>query len=376
MKRRRLPRGITKTPTGYLAAVMVRGVRRSSRFAPGTPLDDMRAWLERTRRALRGNRPSAHRRHTLAADIDAYLTIWHGLQVHDETRKQRTRYLRLWASVFGHRNRHALTTQDISTQLAHWRDHGLPPDEARPNKGRTKRHQLARLAPATTKKLRDALYQVYRVLDRGLGLANPVADVVLPPVPPPLPRGVPMATIDAIFKVMPASMTRDHLALVAYAGLRPSEIARILPGDVGAAEDGTTLLHVRTAKGGPPTTLPLLPEASEALARLIAAKTLTRYHSHNGMEALQRACARAGVPRLRVYDLRHSFGTAILEAADQRTAQAALRHASIQTTHRYTLAAVSPKVRAALTRIGGRDVRGPDDGGSHGSASDANADVN
>lgn len=167
---------------------------------------------------------------------------------------------------------------------------------------------------------------------------------------------MPMATIDAVFAAMPASSTRDHLALVAYAGLRPSEIARIQPGADVTRTGRQTVLLVRTAKGGTPSAQPLLPEAAEALERLQASGRLARYDSAVGGLALRRACMAAGVAPLRVYDLRHSFGTAVLQATDQRTAQAALRHASIQTTHRYTLSAVPERVAVALRLIGGRDT--------------------
>lgn len=354
--RRRLPRGITKTPSGYLAQVMVRRHRRSARFSVTAPLDEITDWIARTRLTLRARLPGGDaQRHTFGADVNDYLSRWHGQDVHPVTLAQRERYLRLWASVFGHRSRHSLKTSEIAAQLAAWRDAGLPAVAAVTKKGHPKRTAPTHLAPATVAKLRQAIFQVFALLDRGAGVVNPVAAVELPPPRPLLPRGVPMATIDAVFAVMPASSTRDHLALVAYAGLRPSEILRIRPEDV-THEGRQAVLLVRTAKGGAPSAQPLLPEAAEALARLQASGRVARYDSAVGGLALRRACTAAGVAPLRVYDLRHSFGTAVLQVTDQRTAQAALRHASIQTTHRYTLAAVPEQVRVALRLIGGRDT--------------------
>lgn len=355
---RRLPRGITRTSTGYLAQVMVRKHRRSARFPVATPIDEITDWIARTRLELRRRVPGGEATpHTFGADVATYLSRWHAARVHPVTRAQRERYLALWASVFGHRSRHSLKTSEIAAQLAEWRDHGMPDDGHRLTKaGKPKRARPTRLAPATVAKLRQAIYQVFALLDRGAGVINPVEAVELPPPRPLEPRGVPMATIDAVFAAMPASSTRDHLALVAYAGLRPSEIARIQPGTDVTRTGRQTVLLVRTAKGGTPSAQPLLPEAAEALERLQASGRLARYDSAVGGLALRRACTAAGVAPLRVYDLRHSFGTAVLQATDQRTAQAALRHASIQTTHRYTLSAVPERVAVALRLIGGRDT--------------------
>ena len=213
----------------------------------------------------------------------------------------------------------------------------------------------------------QAIYQLYRLLDRGTGRANPVADVELPPLPAPEPRGVSLAILDAIFATLQDSPSRDRLRLLAYAGLRPCEVARIQADDFTDGAEPTLL--VRTAKGGPAGTLPLLPEAAEAVRALIAGEHLGHFGTAPIGRVLHRACAKVTAAlelrpplHLRPYDLRHSFGTAVTLAADERTAQASLRHASITTTKRYTLRAVPERVRTALRAIDGRKPAASDEG--------------
>ena len=126
---------------------------------------------------------------------------------------------------------------------------------------------------------------------------------------------------------------------------------------------------MRTAKGGPAGTLPLLPEAAEAVRALIAGEHLGHFGTAPIGRVLHRACANVTAAlelrpplHLRPYDLRHSFGTAVTLAADERTAQASLRHASITTTKRYTLRAVPERVRTALRAIDGRKPAASDEG--------------
>ena len=69
---------------------------------------------------------------------------------------------------------------------------------------------------------------------------------------------------------------------------------------------------------------------------------------------MARASAKAGVPRLRPYDLRQSFATALREAgADLADLQVHLGHSSITLTNRYA-PAVSEKLAAAVRSVARR----------------------
>jgi integrase len=311
----------------------------------------MRQWAEQQRdelRRLKRLSPGA-RRGTIERDVEDYLQRWTAR--HPSTLAHRKRHLKAWAEAFRGRHRVTLTPGEIEQQLAHWREHGLDPKKSK------------RLAPATITKIRQALYQLYAVLDRGKLLPNPVAQVPPPPAPEVEPRGVPLELLDLVFGEMQPSLTRSRLRLCAYAGLMPIEVLRIQWGDYDPAAQ--TLL-VPQAKTRARTRLPLLPEAIEALRDLHARGALTTDPASVKVSntapwnvTLRRAVKRVNTAvkldpplALRVYDLRHSYGTAVyLAAGDQRAAQAALRHAHISTTDRYTLAAVAPQMRLALDAL-------------------------
>jgi integrase len=57
---------------------------------------------------------------------------------------------------------------------------------------------------------------------------------------------------------------------------------------------------------------------------------------------------------LRAYDLRHAFGTELYaKSGDIRATQVLMGHSTPQLTHRYTLAAVDPRVQAAIAAMSG-----------------------
>lgn len=68
-------------------------------------------------------------------------------------------------------------------------------------------------------------------------------------------------------------------------------------------------------------------------------------------QALRRACKRAlGHDRITPYDLRHFFGTEVYRRSGNiRATQILMDHSAPTLTYRYTLAAVDPRVQAAIT---------------------------
>ena len=178
--------GITQTPTSYLVRVRVRPFpMRAKRFPLTTSLAVMQAWRNATETKDRAVKPETPDAGTLEADVARYLEQW-GSGKHPITVLQRTRYLQAWAAAFPRRFSATLTTPEIERQLKLWQKQGLPVTVGTPQ---------PHLTDATMRKVRQALYQLFAVLYRGTGRANPVDDVPAGSDPDPDPGGQPMAVI-------------------------------------------------------------------------------------------------------------------------------------------------------------------------------------
>lgn len=321
---------IYRTPTGYLVSVQVRPLpRRTKRFPHGTKLETMQRWRDGTRADLELERDRArlYGTDTLAQDVEAYLGRW-GHGKHPQTVAQRTAYLHAWAEAFRGRRRASLTTSEIEAHLAAWQ-------------------RAEGFGANSWNKRRQAIYQLFAVLDRGAGRVNPVADVPTQEEPKAQPRGLPMAVVRAILDAMPRSRTRARLGVMAFTGLRPEELRRVVPGDIdwkGRA------LYVRTAKGGHAATLPLVPEAIAWLREFVAVGAFGGFTSAPMGVSLGRAVARVNLERLaakqepiamRAYDMRHSFGTFwYTTTRDLKSTREAMRN-TLKMTERYVESAVS-----------------------------------
>ena len=80
----------------------------------------------------------------------------------------------------------------------------------------------------------------------------------------------------------------------------------------------------------------------QSLAR--ACRRVEQHAASNGVEL--------DLSRVRPYDFRHSYATALLAAThDLRTTQRLMLHSSGRTTERYARAAVDPVLVAALDRF-------------------------
>jgi integrase len=169
-----------------------------------------------------------------------------------------------------------------------------------------------------------------------------------------------MALVDA------ASDEQDGILFLtaAFTGLRIGELLGLRWEDVDFDLATVRVRHnwsggrEGTPKNGQGRAVPMMSEVAEALPRLRERHRFTtdqelvfcdRLGRHLGYKALsaryKAALATAGLRQLRFHDLRHTFGTHAIRAADPREVMEWMGHADIQTTQKYL--AYKPRCDAA-----------------------------
>jgi len=140
----------------------------------------------------------------------------------------------------------------------------------------------------------------------------------------------------------------------AFCGLRLGELLGLrwravdFPRSLISVEASFTRGREGSPKSGDGRTVPMAPEVAEALTRLrerslfLGPRDLVfigRGGTHVDPNALRRrfhdALAQAGVRRVRLHDLRHTFGTIMVSRVDPRTLQQWMGHGSIEVTEMY-----------------------------------------
>ncbi len=159
--------------------------------------------------------------------------------------------------------------------------------------------------------------------------------------------------------------------LGAHAGLRlPGEAQGLRRGAVDF-EAGVIRVYDNWVRNAPDTTktddsiaIPMTPRLAHVLAQIMDRDYATEDNDHvltrNGTEpvdakairaAFKHASKAAGLKPIKMYNLRHSFGTGLArEGVDIRTIQALMRHARITTTEQYMAYAPQPDLANRLTR--------------------------
>lgn len=343
--------GVRATKYGLRAYVKVgdgEHARQSTkRFKAGTDPNVIKAWRERRASELRAKLPKAAPRGTFAADVATYLEQVAAMP----TFAERQRHLEIWVSALPNFPRAAITASTIRAVLQRWRADGL--------------------GAATCNKRRTALMHVWTTLD-GKGASNPVRDVKKFPVSDPLPRGRDPHVIDAALLKSPRCKSRACARVMLWTGMRPEELLRAQSDDVDLTA-GTVI--VRTAKGGRARVVPLTKQGISAWREFAAAgcwdepdnTTLTvktRRPRRHQQKRLPDAAplgrwlkAHTGMPDLRVYDLRHSYGTALARRQTRLDVIGGLMgHSTLELTKRYTLAALTPDAEAATKALSRKKV--------------------
>jgi integrase len=321
-------KGVRSDKYGFRAYVKVGTIQREKRFPPGTPAKDMQDWRRRTWAELdivRGQRaPAGSVEHT----IDRYLKLVATMP----TIGQRTQHLELWADALGrHLPLTQITAERIREVLQGWRQ---------------------TFGPATCNKRRTSLMHLFTVIG-GKGGRNPVRDVPRFVVEDPLPRGRDPHEIDAALVTRKPSRMRASCRVLLWTGMRPAELQRAEPDDFDAKHK---TVIVRTAKGGRTRVVPLTPQALAAWREFDDAETWGRVPQAAPMN---RWLKKVTGKNLRVYDLRHSYGTALARGKTRLDVIGALMgHSTLELTRRYTLAAVTPDALAATGRLGRKTASG------------------
>lgn len=316
---------LTRTRSGTRARIRIHGILHQQHFSKDTDPQRIREWLLTTELKYRKTR--AKRTGRFRDDAAVYLAAVAGMP----TYAQRKQHIDDWVAVFGDEWRDRITADQIAAQLQTWRS---------PNKRRT------------------ALMHLYAVLD-GKAERNPVRDVPRAREAAPKPRSIPYPIIRKLFQAMPASKSKAHLMVLAYTGIPPGQIAAIQPGDVDLKAGTVALAGRKKGAGTPGRVVPLTPDAIKAfklMAREEAWGTVSRTVLRR---VLQRAAKRVtGIAQFTPYDLRHAFGTEVYRSSgDIRATQVLMGHSTPTLTHRYALAAVDARAKAALTHFGRKAKR-------------------
>lgn len=328
--RKRLARGVYEDRAGIEARVQVKGLSDRAywpKSGPRPSREDIRRWQDKARALLR-RKVRAGPAGPFVDDVARYLTAVSSMPTYAE----RALHLREWSEAFGPRRRDSLSAAEIRAQLELWKtDRGL--------------------SASALNHRRTALQHLFSVLDGKSG-ENPVRDVPRYKEPDALPRGLPWPTIRSILKAMPPGVDRLRCALIAWTGLPHAQLSAIRREQIDLTHRTLARPGRRKGAGTKAQLIPLTRRACWFFRLLERANGFGAFDRWHLRRAFQKGCAAVGVEGVRVYDLRHSFGSLVYQQTHDLQATAVLMgHASLVTTRRYTLAAVPAALSAAIAKI-------------------------
>ena len=327
---RRLAKGIRQRGTGAIEGYFEhRGKTITRCFPRHTPLSAIKTWrLQEQSRVRKLAAESPQETQTLRGAIDAYLPQ---IAAHASARHQE-RHLREWEAVLGgNRLRATITPAEVQAIMQRWLKEGI--------------------AASTIVGKRSSLKRLWTVTD-GVGNYNPVMRTTAPKIPPPPPRGLPYETVTAILaELKPYPHEHAVCAVIAWTGVPVGQLRKIKPHDIlWETAQLKTPSRVK-GQGAPGRVVPLLPQGLRALREFDELKLYGRINDPQVRRKFHAACRTLGIEDLRVYDLRHSFGTLIYRATgDISTTSYLMGHTGIQHTMRYTLSAAPRVALDAISR--------------------------
>jgi integrase len=200
------------------------------------------------------------------------------------------------------------------------------------------------------------LHGVFKRAMKVYGLPhNPMAIVERPRLP--RRAGIDVFSREEVMALVAAAENEQDGALyltAAFTGLRLGELLGLRWEDVDFASDAIRVRRNWTAgregtpKSGRARAVPITRDVAAALQRmrgrdrftgqmdLVFCDALGRHLGYKSLsERYRESLHRAGLRRLRFHDLRHTFGTHAIRAADPREVMEWMGHADLQTTQKY-----------------------------------------
>jgi integrase len=283
--------------------------------------------------------------------------------------------IRTWIRIFGDTPRHEITSPQIDAKLQQLKNDGY--------------------SGSSVNKMRTALMSLWTRLD-GRSAANPVKDTMMFDEAPLVPRGQSYELLVAILDAIPdnrtrgakgvkgsrtgASESRARLEVLAWTGMDPGQLKRMSREHVNIKH--RWYITPQREKGSkrrrtprPVIRKPMSDEAAKAFERLIALGLLgTTFSTHSLRHTWERAIARVQkqmrkelgddaltLPRIRLKDIRHSFGTKLYEETeDLDLVGRMLDHApGSPMTLRYALGAVPTVLKRHVEQFPARPAERP-----------------
>jgi integrase len=132
---------------------------------------------------------------------------------------------------------------------------------------------------------------------------------------------------------------RDFATIMVETGLRPTEVRNLTVKDVSLENDGSLFVRKSKTKAGR-RLIPYLSQRAIDILKPRMKNTENDFIFSSGRGSVDnahyKALDRSGVPKFRVYDLRHTYATRQVECGtDIATLQELLGHSKIEMTKRY-----------------------------------------
>ena len=324
-------RGIRWWKGKWQAYGEVKGKSFARSFDAATPRQEIRDWRAAQKQAGAWADPASG---SFAADVAEYLSRITALP----TYHQKAAHLELWLEALGRtRSRASITATDLDRVIQTWLSTATVPDYEAGQRGRPSRP--GGLAEGTVRKRRGTLRAMFSKLD-GKHAVNVVRASEPPKDAKPECRGTDYATIERILALMPESQSKRRVEVLAYTGLPPQILKTVERPHFRDVLGSLRVVPRRKGKGVEARTLPLTVRGLEAFRRFDRANAYGWFVTEKCNIAFQRACVKADVTGLTLYDLRHSFGAQMYRVTrDLATVARFLLLASTKMAERYAQAA-------------------------------------